>query len=165
MKKLLFLIIVIFTSYSGFAQTKNDNWAILDYTYSKGPVSPEYQLSYKIILNKDGSGKLVYTKAATTSEYEFKANKKSMKKLNKKLKSSEVFSVPSDEMKTSDNMIGGPTRSMQITMWQSPDLDQRPAIIDVASHLNETYADKIFSVYEQLENMVPKSIWDKAEGR
>ncbi|MEZ4689185.1 MAG: hypothetical protein R3A12_02990 [Ignavibacteria bacterium] len=86
-----------------------------------------------------------------------------MKKLNKKLKSSEVFSVPSDEMKANDAMIGGPTRSMQIIMWQSL-TDQKPVTIDVASHLNEAYADNMFSVYEQLENMVPKSIWDKAEG-
>lgn len=163
MKKLLSILIAIFICSSVFAQS--DNWATIDYTYSKGPVSPEYQLKYQIILDKSGNGKLIYTKASVTNEYDFKAGKKSMKKLNKKLKTSEVFSVPSDEMKANDAMIGGPTRSMQIIMWQSPDLDQRPVTIDVASHLNEAYADNMFSVYEQLENMVPKNIWDKAEGR
>lgn len=162
MKKLLFILFVLFVCSPVFAQF--DNWATIDYTYSKGPVSPEYQLTYQIILDKSGNGKLIYSKASVTSEYDFKASKKSMKNLNKKLKKSEVFSVPSDEMKAADNMIGGPTRSMQIIMWQSPDLDQKPVVIDVASHLNEAYSNNVFIVYEQLENMVPKSIWDKAAG-
>lgn len=144
---------------------QSDNWATIDYTYSKGPVSPEYQLTYQIIIDKSGNGKLIHTKASVTNEFDFKAGKKSMKALNKKLKKSEVFSVPSDEMKAADNMIGGPTRSMQIIMWQSPDLDQKPVTIDVAPHLNEAFSDNMFSVYAHLEDMVPQSIWEKAAGK
>ena len=163
MKKLLFAMIALFLCNPVFSQS--DNWATIDYTYSKGPVSPEYQLNYQIIIDKSGNGKLIYTKASVTNEFDFKVSKKSMKNLNKKLKSSKVFSVPSDEMKDANNIIGGPTRSMQIIMWQSPDLDQRPVTIDVPSHIIDEYSDKIFIVYEYLENLVPQNLWEVAEGR
>lgn len=160
MKK-LFVLLFVFALCS-FVSAQSDNWETINYTYSKGPVSPEYQLNYSIFIDKSGNGKLTYTRAAVTNEYDFKTGKKRISKLNKCLNKSEVFSVPVDAMKTSDNIIGGPTRNMQITMWQSPDLDQRPTVIDVPANLNEAYSDSMFNVYEQIENLVPESVWNKA---
>ncbi|MEZ4689186.1 MAG: hypothetical protein R3A12_02995 [Ignavibacteria bacterium] len=59
---------------SGFAQF--DNWATIDLCLFQ---KVRYHLNtgkYQIILDKSGNGKLIYTKASVTNEYDFKAGKK-----------------------------------------------------------------------------------------
>jgi len=160
MKKLIFLAITLFIVSASFAQS--NKWSSISYSYSKGPVSPEYQYSYTIDISADGSGKLLYTKASTTSEYDFKVGKKGRKILNNALSKSKVFSVSPDEMKSSQNLIGGQQRSLTITKWQAPNLDARPEVIMVPSQVNDTYSAGINDLYDTIENLVPYSVWGQA---
>lgn len=162
MKKIILILILLCISYSSFAQ--NVRWSDVSFSFSKGPVSPEYQYSYNIIISEDGSAKLVYTKSNASDEYEFKVGKKGLKKLNKALKNSKIFTVNPDEMKSENNKIGGPERSITVTKWQSPELDAKPETITVPSNVNDTYAKCINSLYDTIEMLVPASIWNKAKG-
>jgi len=144
---------------------QSDHWATIDYKYSKGPVSPEYQLNYTITIQESRDGKLIFTKGANTSEHDFKISKKQLKKLNKALTKSKIFSVSPDEMKSSDNAIGGPSRDLSVTMWQSPDLDAKPQIIQVPPSVNEKYFNDVFILYEVIENLVPDYVWEKANSQ
>lgn len=141
---------------------QSDHWTTLDYKYSKGAVSPEYQLNYSIIIQESRDAKLIFTKGTSTSEHDFKISKKQLKKLNKALRKSKVFSISPDEMKSSEQIIGGPSRQLVITMWQSPDLDAKPPVIEVPAQVNEKCFNDVFSLYEVIEDLVPEKVWNKA---
>lgn len=162
MLKYYFLFFVLLISGISFSQS--DRWSSISYSYSSGPVSPEYQYHYILNISENKTGKLIYTKKDKTNEYDFSFGKKSMKKLNKSLKKSKVFSVSPDQMKSENNLIGGPERSLLITKWQSPDLDARPETISVPSQVNELYSAGIDNLYREIENLVPSDIWKKARG-
>jgi hypothetical protein len=162
MKKLIFLFLSALLFSTSFAQS--NKWSSVSYSYSKGPVSPEYQLNYTININNDGTGLLTYTKPTSSDEYEFKVGKKGLKKLNYSLKNSKIFVVDPDEMKSDQNLIGGSSRGVSVTMWQEPNLDQKPTVIQTPSGINDTYREEMFSLYDTIENLVPSSVWKKAKG-
>jgi len=93
---------------TAFAQS--NKWSSLSYSFSKGPVSPEYQYNYTININDNGTGTLIYTKLSASDEYDFKVGKKGMKRLNNALKKSGIFTVSPEEMKSDQNLIGGPSK-------------------------------------------------------
>ncbi|MBL8006015.1 MAG: hypothetical protein JNJ56_00665 [Ignavibacteria bacterium] len=162
MLKYYFLLFVLLISGISFSQS--NRWSSISYSYSKGPVSPEYQYNFVININENRTGKLIYTKNNKTSEYDFTFGKKRMKKLKKSLKKSKVFSVSPDQMKSENNLMGGPEKNLLITKWQSPDLDARPETISIPSQVNEIYSAGIDNLYKEIENLVPPDIWAKAKG-
>lgn len=162
MNKLIFLFLSVLICSASFAQT--NKWSSVSYNYSKGPVSPEYQLNYTININSDGTGLLIYSKPNSSDEYEFKVGKKGMKKLNYSLKNSQLFSVNPDEMKSDQNLIGGPSRGVSVTMWQEPNLDQKPTVIQTPSDINDTYKEGVYALFDTIEKLVPSSVWKKAKG-
>ncbi len=163
MKKIIFLYIV-FVFYSP-AIAQSDNWASISYIYSAGPVSPEYQYNYTINIDRAGTGTLTYTKASVSNTYDFSFGKKGMKKLNNALKNSQVFAVSPADMKADQNMIGGPSKSLSITMWQEPNLDQKPTVIQIPEQINDTYSAGINELYIVIEKLVPMSVWNQATGQ
>lgn len=158
-KRIIYVTLLLLFVAAGSAYSQSDKWSSISYSYSKGPVSPEYQYNFKINLDNNGNGKLIYTKAGNTKEYDFMAGKKGMRKLNKALKKSKIFSVDSGDMSASSNRVGGPQESMSVTMWQSPLLDAPPRVIQVPEQLNERYSANVKKVYEIIEDLVPQDIW------
>ncbi|MCY7362667.1 MAG: hypothetical protein LH629_11480 [Ignavibacteria bacterium] len=155
------ILIIFFIAISGISYSQNVNWSTIEYHYSKGPVSPEYQYSYDIIITKECAGNLIYSKGGNREEYPFSISKKGMKKLKKSLKNSQVFIVDQNSMNSDNNKIGGPEKNIVITMWQSPDLDQKPTTKSISNNVKEEYINGIDNLYLTIENLVPKSIRDK----
>lgn len=158
----IFTILPVLMALNGSLNAQNTHWATLDYSYSKGPVSPEYQYNYRIIINEDRSGMLVYTNSSSTKDYNFTVGKKTFKKIKKQLIKCKVFSINPEDMKSDKNLIGGSNRAMTITMWQAPNIDAKPTTIDIPSQLNENYSECMNKLYDMLENSVPNDIWEKA---
>ena len=163
MLKKLLLIFIIFTA-SGISYSQSSRWSSISSSYSKGPVSPEYQYNYTIDISESGSGKLYYTKSSVTNEFDFNVSKKGLKKINKALVKSKVFILRSDEIASENATVGGPERSITITKWQSPDLDARPEVIIVPSQIKEIYSSGINNLYKTIEISVPTDVWKKAKG-
>ncbi|MEO8209381.1 MAG: hypothetical protein ABI840_02385, partial [bacterium] len=69
MKKIILLFMAIVLANSLYAQS--NKWSSLAYSYSKGPVSPEFQYKYTISISSNGSGILTYTKGSATINYDF----------------------------------------------------------------------------------------------
>lgn len=162
MKKIFFLFLSLIISSTVFAQS--NKWSSLSYSYSKGPVSPEYQYNYTININDNGTGTLIYTRMSASDEYEFKVGKKGMKRLNNALKKSGIFTVSPEEMKSDQNLIGGPSKGLSVTMWQEPNLDQKPTVIEAPANINDTYLENMNALYDTIERLVPSSVWTKAKG-
>lgn len=158
MKKLIILIFALCFVNTGF--TQSTKWSSISYSYSKGPVSPEYQYSYTILVYSDGSGSISYTKSSGSSLNMFSFGYSGLGKLNKALKNSQVFSVSPEKMKSDNTLIGGPSRSAKITMWQSPNSDAMPTIIEIPGSVSPEYSSGIENLYNTIEGLVPSSIWD-----
>ena len=161
MKK-LFLFLIIFTI-PAIVFSQSSDWSTLESKYSAGPISPEFQYNYSIVIGKDGTGMLIYTKGGNSNEYNFTVGKKGRNKLNKALKNSKVFKVNPDDMKAGSNLIGGPQRSINITMWQAPNLDAKPTVITVPGSVNSEYEKGVSKLYETIESLVPNSVWNKVQ--
>ncbi|MEO8447113.1 MAG: hypothetical protein ABI528_06435 [bacterium] len=160
MKKLFILFFILLTAAPLFSQ--NSKWSDLSYTYSKGPVSPQFQYSYTILVDRLGNATFNYVKSDVPREFPFTVGKKGMRALNNCLKKSKVFSVSPQEMEADSNLMGGSSRTMVITMYQSPLLDAMPESIQVPAHINDTYFERIDDLYSEIENLVPSEIWEQA---
>lgn len=162
MKNLL-LIFFIF-AVTGISAAQSVRWSTISSSYSKGPVSPEYQFNYTIDITENGTGRLYYTKSSKTNEFDFSVSKQCLKKINKALVKSKVFILRPDDLSSENELMGGPERSITITKWQAPDLDARPEVIIVPSQVKEVYSKNINKLYKTIENSVPADVWKKAKG-
>jgi hypothetical protein len=146
------------------APAQSPRWSTIEYVRSSGPVSPEYQYNYSVIINEDGSSKLISTSQEGTKEYDFiiPNNKKGMKKLKKELKKSCVLKVSPDELKSDENLIGGKTNKLIITLWQDPLVDQPPQKIEIPSNVKDEYESQINRLYTTIMNLVPASVKSEA---
>lgn len=162
MKKTLLLLCIFgfVINYSAYPQ--QSKWSTISYSTTSGPISPEYQYNYSIIVNNNGSAKLVYTKSSTTNEYDFTITKSELKSLNGYLIRSKVLSLNADDFKTDKNLLGGAERKMLITLWQSPELDSEPPTVEIPKQIRKKYSENVFKLYGYIEKLVPESIWKKA---
>lgn len=159
MKTLILTVFFLILSNLTFCQS--NNWSTLDYHYSNGPVSPEYQYNFNVIITREGAGTVYSEKNGKMEEYTFTVGRKSIKKLNKTLKNSKVFKVNQDSLKSETNRLGGSVKSLVITMWESPVLDQKPRTISVPNNVKSEYENCFGKLYSQIENLVPDSIYEK----
>ena len=163
MKK-VFLMLCLFgfvVNHSVYSQ--QSKWSEVSYSTNSGPVSPEYQYNYTIMINNNGSAKLVYTKSSNTNEYDFTISKSDLKSLNGYLIRSKVLGLNSDDFKTNKkNLLGGPERSMLITLWQSPELESKPPTVEIPKQIKKKYSENVLKLYGYIERLVPESVWKKA---
>lgn len=143
------------TVQQSFAQSTR--WSTIEYQHSSGPVSPEYQYEYKVVINEDGSSTFSYSDMNRKFDREFRipSGKKGMKKLKKALKKSMIFDVTPDEMKSSEKMIGGKENKLTVTLWQDPMLDQMPEKIEVPSQVKDEFKNGIDNLYSKIIELVP----------
>lgn len=167
MKKILVLAILIFLTAGAEARYK---WEKISYYHATGPVSPEYQYNYNILIDEEGNGKLEYTKSGKTNVYNFNVSKRNVNALNKAILSSKVLSVSSDELKSEKNLIGGPVNSCTITL-PFPDEEEydenekeKPPVIIIPNFVTENYSAGVNNLYLLMETLVPDSIWEQAQG-
>jgi hypothetical protein len=157
MKKLL-LLFFVFISAPAFSQ---NNWATVDYSYGSGPVSPEYQYNYQIVINSNGTGNMTYTKGTEKTENTFRISRNGLSRLNAALRNSQVLTVDPDDMKSASMIVGGKSNSLKVTMSQPANTDQPPRVITVPSQLNSTYSAGVMDLYYVIEMLVPPSVWKR----
>ncbi len=163
MKKTLTLLCIFgfVINYSAYPQ--QSKWSTISYSTTSGPISPEYQYNYSIVINNNGSAKLIYTKSSSTNEFDFTITKSKLKSLNGYLIRSKVLGLNAEDFKIEKkNPLGGPERSMSITMWQSPELDSHPPVVEIPTQIKKKYSENVFKLYGYIERLVPESVWKKA---
>ncbi len=158
-----FVLFLFLFAVCGSSFSQDNNWATIESRYSVGPVAPEYQFTYNIKINSDGSGIVTIVKSDTTNEYNFTVGKKGRKNLNRALMNSKVFDINPDSLASDLKLMGGPSRDILITMWEAPNLDRQPKTIDVPGRVKDEYADCIDKLYKTIKKLVPHSIRKKIE--
>lgn len=157
MKKIF--IAICFMIFTGNVFSQDTHWSNLSYFYSNGTVSPEYQYSYQILLNEDGEGILNFKNADGNKEKNFNVSAEDMVEFNKFFTVSDVFTVDPETMKAHEGSDGGSIRKLEVTMWQSPELDAMPRIIRISEYLNKKYTEDMRCIYKKIEALVPEEIY------
>lgn len=163
MKKILLLLAVFLLSTQvSFAQ--DNQWFTITYKYYSGPVSPQYQKTYSIIINHDRSAEISYhqgmNKKAPQVE-SFTVSKTNHKKITKLIKKLGILDgvTPKDSV---DGKIGGPERNMTITYGNpNPNLDQ--PVRSVTFRQSDYASGDVRKLFDTVEKVVPKKIWSKLE--
>lgn len=157
MKKIIFTLAIVLLSSNVYSQ--DTHWANLSYYYSNGTVSPDYQYSYQIMLNENGEGIVNYKNSEGNKERNFNVSSEDLENFNEYFKGSDVFKVDPDKMKSHDGKDGGSVRTLEVTLYQSPELDAMPTIIRIPEYLNKKYTDEMKCVYSKIEALVPEEIY------
>lgn len=160
MIKILVFFSLLFYSFNPVI-AQEGSWSSISYTHSNGPVSPEYQYSYTIVIDTDGYGVISYRKNTNTQEEKFNVGRKGLQKLNSAVKKSNVLNINSDSLKSNKTLLGGAESKMLITMWQAANLDQKPPTIEVPGQVNPKYSNGILNLYHTVEMLVPSSVWNR----
>jgi hypothetical protein len=158
------ILAIVFLIPAVMIQAQTPRWSTVEYYHSSGPVSPEYQYHYTILIEENGNSKLSYTNAKGTDEWSFQVpcNKTGIKKLNKALKKSKIFDVGMDDMKNENTLIGGKEDRLTVILWQDPSLDQPPTRIEVPANVKDQYAERIQKLYTTIISLVPASVKEQA---
>lgn len=168
MKYLLFLFVIFTISFScGNSQESKPEWGILEYSFWNGPVSPEYQYSYKIIINKDKEGILQYSFPTSENlEYKFNITDEQLETLNGKLKESGIFDGDIPSLPDEEIPDGGSNESVKIIIPNpDPDLDQPPKVINTPVHPLTSHKINLDKLYSCINELVQKDLRTDAESK
>lgn len=168
MRFLILLLGILTISFScGNSQENNPEWGILEYSYRSGPVSPEYQYSYQIIINKDKSGILQYTFPTSENlEYEFNISDEQLETLTCKLTESKIFDGEIPSLSGEEIPDGGSNESVRIVIPNpDPNLDQPPKVISSPVYPQMSYKINLDKLYTCINELVPKDLKADAESK
>lgn len=162
MKKILFLLAVFFAANFSFAQSTE--WFTVSYKYYSGPVSPQFQKTYTVTINKDRKASISYhqglDKMAPYTE-EFTISKSNHKKLTSLIKKTGIFDGTAAK-DSADGKIGGPEKSITISYGNpNPNLDQ--PVRQVTFNHSSYSADSVNKLFTFMDKIVPKKVWKKLE--
>ncbi len=185
MKNLLLLLITVAVSFSFSCSTSNKSsntnsgnlngsngdkplWSTIEYHYYTGPVSPEYQYRYKVIVNEDKNCQFIYYYSASvdTNYYQnsFTITDSQLAELNKAVKNSKVLDENVSE--ESNPPIGGTQQYAYIIVVDpNPDLDQSPRRIEIPVFPEAKYKENIEKLYSTIQGLIPPSIMEEAKSK
>ncbi len=92
-------------------------------------------------------------------ERNFNVSSEDLENFNEYFKGSDVFKVDPDKMRSLDPKDGGSVRTLEVTLYQSPELDAMPPIIRIPEYLNKKYTEDMKCVYDRIESLVPEEIY------
>jgi hypothetical protein len=168
MKNFIFLIMIFAVGFScGNTQEINRNWEILDYSFSSGPVSPEYQYGYRIIINYDRSCFIQYfIPGSDNFEYTFSIINEQMEMLNIKLNECRIFDDDIPSLALEEIPDGGSNETVSITVPNpDPNLDQPPRVFSSPVYPQEPYKTNLDKLYSYINELVPENIKAEAESK
>jgi hypothetical protein len=162
MKTRLALTILFFMILHSVSSAQYE-WSKLAYYHSTGPAEKEIQCSYQIELTETGSGKLEYTKYGRTNIYEFESSSRGLREIDRLISKSKVLDADTSDLRGSKEYSGKPVYLLTIFLDKPTGSKKRkhPVVI-VQSEVIDRYREGAFAIYEKMEGVVPKDVWDKA---
>jgi len=144
-----------------------NNWEILNYEYSSGPISPKYQYNYQIVINSNRNCEFLYSFPMEESKklvYKFTITEEQMKKLNEVIKKSKVLEIQIPKLPEEKIPIGGSIERVKIIVPNpDPNLDQPPKVYESPYFPDEKYKDDLINLYKFIKSLVPEKYKKDAE--
>jgi hypothetical protein len=165
MKQFILTALLLTFAINSYSQV---DWSYLNYFKSSGPVSPEYQYSYVILIKNDRDAHIEYKKFVNGKDSNtyapFKISKKNFKKLVSLINKSKILEVDLNTIKADKYPIGGKTGYLTVTystILANPTMPDK--VLTVPTFVKEEYAKNITKLYTFIEKLVPKSAWKKVK--
>lgn len=166
MKYILLLLLIITAGFNCSSSKQSADWSVVNLMYESGPIPPQYQYSYTVIINSDKTGEYLYSFPMGDEkklQYKFSISSEQMKGLYSAIEKSKVMEVNIPKLSEEKVPIGGSLSRVLITVVNpDPGLDQPPKVYESPYFPAEEYKENLESLYNYIENLVPKEIVKKA---
>ncbi len=144
-----------------------EDWSKLEYYFNAGSLPSPYHYSYKIIINYDGIGVLIYTKGyestgKNVSKYTFELEKEKLENLKNSIKESNILNL---NIKTRSNEAipdGGHINGLRIYgKIKENDSKEHILLKDIPVYYELEYSQILERLYKDIRNSVPEKIWNE----
>lgn len=153
------------------AKQASDEWGRIVYYYNVGSLPPEYQYSYKIVINSDGKCELIYTKGyenedGKVSNYPYELDNEKLEKIKNAIKESDVLNLDIKTRPNEEIPDGGHTDCLQIYGFNNDDSNSNlPVLKSIPLYPELKYTETLNKLYKAIQSTVPEEIWNKAKSK
>ena len=169
MKILLVISLIFFLNFNcmneiGNLSDSDEKLTLIEYNFSSGAISPEYQYSYKVLINSYGSCFYLLHKGDDNLTEMFSISNQKFAELSDKIISSgimngNVASLPSGEIPD-----GSASEWIVLLIENTnPDLDQPPKKIEIPPHVEKKFEASLNEIYLTIKNLIPNEIKKRDE--
>jgi len=160
---LVLSLMMIFSSCTRAQDGKLENWSLITYSYSSGPLPPPYHYSYQFNINNDGKSNLNFVLGydnTTVLDYNFDVSKEDLKKLEEQIIHSQIL-TGIKALPENRHPIGGPLSQVRLVIVNpNPDLDQPPKVFETPYFPEKAFESCVNELYEFIDTLIPKSVND-----
>ena len=167
MKKII-LILIFFISVSCSKSQDNQAkiWSAITYNFFSGPLPPQYQNKYSVVINEDNycyfSYSIGFDSDANSTSKIFTVSDDNIAMLTQLVNESGLLEGKIISLPEHKHPIGGSLRSVSVVLKQTdPNLDQPPPVYVAPYFPVEEYKEKLEKLYEYIYMLVPQDYRDE----
>ena len=142
-------------------------WSVVQLNYESGPIAPEYQYSYSVIINWNKTCEYLFTfpmGGEKKLQYQFTVNKEQFKGLQEAIEKSKLIGKDIPKLKDEEIPIGGSlTNAKVVVVDPDPNSDKPPKVYESPYFPAKEYRENLEALYKYINELVPKNIIEKAE--
>lgn len=138
---------------------EDEEISLIEFHYVTPALSPEYQYSYDVLINSDGSCVYSFRKGEDRIMETFTISENEFLELvtminNAGLSKEKVNSLPNDEIPD------GASRQWLVLLIdnRNPDLDQPPRRIEMPVYPEEKFEESLKKIYSKIKNLIPENL-------
>jgi hypothetical protein len=167
MKKIT-LILIFFLSVSCSKSQDNQTkiWSTITYNFFSGPLPPQYQNKYSVVINEDKNGYFSYSIGIDSNENStskiFTVTDDNIAMITQLVNESGLLEGKIISLPEHKHPIGGSLRSISVVLKQTdPNLDQPPPVYIAPYFPVEEYKEKLEKLYDYIYMLVPQEFRDE----
>lgn len=164
MKKIYAPLIILFVVSGCLEDIENailptEQISLIEFHYVTPAVSPEYQYSYDVLINSDGSSVYSFRKGDDRIMETFNITEQEFEELNKMIKDAGLLKEKVNTI-SSDEIPDGASRQWLVLLVENldPDLDQPPRRIEMPVYPEEKYKESLSNIYSKIKNLIPENL-------
>lgn len=165
MKYFIFLLLIASAGFHCSSSEQSSEWSVVNLVYESGPLPPQYQYSYSVIINSDKTCEYLFSYPMGDEkklQYKFSITREQMKGLNSAIEKSGIIGIKIPELPEDKVPIGGSLTRVIITVVNpDPGLDQPPKVYVSPYFPTEDYKENLDALYKYINNLVPKDFVKK----
>ncbi|MBN1633674.1 MAG: hypothetical protein JW917_05875 [Ignavibacteria bacterium] len=166
MKYFIFLFLIVIAGFNCSSSEQSADWSVVNLVHESGPLPPQYQYSYSVIINSDKTGEYLYSYPMGDEkklQYKFSITGEQMKELFPAIKKSRIMEINIPKLPDEKVPVGGSLTKVKITVVNpNPGLDQPPKVYESPYFPTEEYKGNLEALYKYIVNLVPKEFIKKA---
>jgi len=168
MKYLFILFLVVFAGFNCSSSKQYSEWSVVQLNYESGPISPEYQYSYSVIINNNKTCEYIYIFPMSNEkklQYSFSISKEQYTGLQEAIEKSLLIGKEIPKLPDEQVPIGGSLTTVKITVVDpDPNSDKPPKVYQSPYFPEKAYEKNLDELYKYINRLVPEEILKKSSG-